>query len=291
LDSERNALLEIVRIFFTDDYSTAFDVNKILLPAWMDFEPSSLPTLPALPVRMFLLLETEMYRYYGISHMVDSCLQQLLRQDIGIWAVSSLRMNNYRLVALPTQSDPTYGSTLVREQIRIPMPVSPLDRYVLWPGLNIHFVPGEFCRWSALTEAKIRGGYFGVLPDNKVKDNVRIHQRQRTNQDAHLRNPISQALIGDIDWENDLVREYIRCLFHAANNDSKSMEAFTVWLLQPSVDVAAETSWLNVLTDHIMQDDKEKSFLSVAVLSGNTTCLPDEVIQQFREYATVFLIP
>lgn len=140
-------------------------------------------------------------------------------------------------------------------------------------------------------EAKIRGGYFRVLPDNKVKDNVRIHRRQGTNQDAKLSNPISRALIGDIDWESNLVREYIRSLFHAANNDSKSMEAFTVLLLQPSVDVAAETSWLNVLTDHIMQDDKEKSFLSVAVLSGNTTCLPDEVIQQFREYAKVFLYP
>ena len=59
-DSERNALLEIVRIIFTDDYSTAFDVNKILIPAWMDFEASSFPTLPTLPVRMFLLLGTEM---------------------------------------------------------------------------------------------------------------------------------------------------------------------------------------------------------------------------------------
>ena len=38
-DLERNALLEIVRIIFMDDYSTAFDVNKILIPAWMDFEP------------------------------------------------------------------------------------------------------------------------------------------------------------------------------------------------------------------------------------------------------------
>ena len=161
------------------------------------------------------------------------------------------------------------------------MPVSPVDKYVLWQGLNIHFVPAKFCGWSALMEAKTRGGYFGVLPDNKVKGDLWIHQRQGTNQDAPLRNPISRALIGDLDWESDLVREYIRALFHAANNDPKSMEAFTFLLLQPSVDVAAESSWLNVLTDHIMQDDKEKTFLSVAVLNGNTTCLPDEVIQQF----------
>jgi hypothetical protein len=58
------------------------------------------------------------------------------------------------------------------------------------------------------------------------------------------------------------------------------------------VEVAAQISWLNVLTDHhIRQKDKTKSFLSVAVLNGNMTCLPDDTIQQFREYAKVFLIP
>ena len=139
-------------------------------------------------------------------------------------------------------------------------------------------------------DAKIKRGYFKVLPENNVKEIVQIDPREGI-QDATLRNPISRALIGDIDWESDLVRAYILNLFNAANNNSKSLEAFLVLLLQPSVEVAAQTSWLSIFTDHIRQKDKSKSFLSVAVLNGNTTCIPDDVIQQFREYAKVFLIP
>lgn len=281
---------KIVHIIFIDNYTTAFEVNKILLPAWMDLEPSSFPTLPAPPARMFLLLEAEMYRFYGSSRMAYSCLQQLLRQDIGIWAVSALRMNNYRLVAVPTQSDPTDSQTMADKQMRIPMPVSPDDKYVLWPGLNIHFVPTKYRRWIALMGAKIKRGYFKVLPENKVKDIVQIDPREGI-QDVAIKNPISRALSGDLDWESDLVRAYIRNLFNAANNDSKSLEAFIALLLRPSVEVAAQTSWLSIVTDHIRRKDKSKSFLSVAVLNGNTTCLPDLVIGQFREYAKVFLIP
>jgi len=134
----------------------------------MDLEPPSFPTPPAPPARMFLLLEAEMYRFYGSSRMAYSSLQQLLRQDIGIWAVSALRMNNYRFVAVPTQSDPTDSQTMADKHMRIPMPVSPDDKYVLWPGLNIHFVPTKYRRWIALMGAKIKRGYFKVLPENKV---------------------------------------------------------------------------------------------------------------------------
>jgi len=290
-DSERKALLEIVRIIFTDDYSTAFDVNTILIPSWMDFEPSSFPTIPAPSARMFLHLEAEMYRYYyGKSPMAYSCLQQLLRQDIGIWAVSALRTNDYRLVAVPTQSDPTYSQILAAKQVRIPMPISPDDRYVLWPGLNILFVPTKFCRWITFMDAKIKRGYFKVLPGHKVKDIARVDPRVMI-QDAALKNPISRALLGDLGWESDLVQAYIRNLFNAANNHSKSLEAFIALLLRPSVEVAAQNSWLSIVTDHIRQKDKSISFLSAAVLNGNRTCLPDDVILQFREYSKVFLIP
>jgi hypothetical protein len=287
-DSDRNALLAIVRMIFGDNYTAAFDDKWIHTPVWLDFEPTTCPTVSAPPARMFLLLETEMYRHYGDSPMVHSCLQQLLRQDIGIWAVSALQMNNYRLVAVPTQSDPTDSQTLYHEKMRIPMPVSPDYKYVLWPRLNIHFVPTKFCRWIALMDAKTKRGYFKVLRQNKVKDIVQIDRRQGI-QDATLRNPISRALIGDLDWESDLVREYVRSLFNATN-DSKSLEAFIFLLTRQSVEAAAETSWLNILADHNMQKDKSKTFLSAAVLNWNTTCLPDDVIQQFREYAKLYLI-
>jgi hypothetical protein len=287
-DSDRNALLAIVRMIFGDNYTAAFDDKWIHTPVWLDFEPTTCRTVSAPSARMFLLLETEMYRHYGDSPMVHSCLQQLLRQDIGIWAVSALQMNNYRLVAVPTQSDPTDNQALYHEKMRIPMPVSPDYKYVLWPRLNIHFVPTKFGRWIALMDAKTKRGYFRVFRQTKVKDIVQIDRRQGI-QDATLRNPISRALIGDLDWESDLVREYVRSLFNATN-DSKSLEAFIFLLTRPSVEAAAETGWLNILADHNMQKDKSKSFLSVAVLNWNTTCLPDDVIQQFREYAKLYLV-
>jgi len=181
-----------------DDYSTAFDVNQIVFPSWMDFQRSSFPTIPAPPARMFLLLEAEMYRYYGSLRMAYSCLQQLLRQDIGIWAVSALRANNYRLVAVPTQSDPTDCQTLASKQLWTPLPILPDNQYVLWPGLNILFVPTKFRRWITLMDAKSKHGYFQDLPGNSVKDVVRVDPRVGI-QNAALRNPISQALLGDLD--------------------------------------------------------------------------------------------
>jgi hypothetical protein len=287
---ERNALLEIVRISFKDDHSTTFDVNKIVFPSWMDFEPSCFPTIPAPPARMFLLLEAEMYRYYGSSRMAHSCLQQLLRQDLGIWAASALRTNNYRLVAVPTQSDPTECQTLASNQMRTPLPILPDNQYVLWPRLNILFVPTKFRRWITLMDAKRKRGYFQVLHGNTVKDVVRVDPRVGI-QNAALRNPISRALLGELDWECKLVTAYIRNLFNAANNDSKSFEAFIALLLRPSVEVAVQTSWLSIVTDHIRQKDKSTSFLSVGILNGNTTCLPDDVILQFREFFKVLHIP
>ena len=290
-DSERKALLEFVRIIFTHDCSTAFDVNTILIPSWMDIEPSSFPTIPAPSAGMFLHLEAEMYRYYyGKSPMAYSCLQQLLHQDIGMWAVSALRTNDYRLVAVPTQSDPTYSQILAAKQVRIPMPISPDDRYMVRPGLNILFVSPKFWQWITFLNAKIKRGYFKVLPGHKVKDIAPVDPRVMI-QDAALSNPISRALLGDHGWESDLVQAYIRNLFNAANNHCKSLEAFIVLLLRPSVEVAAHNSWLSIVTDHIRQKDKSISFLSAAVLNGNRTCLPDDVILQFREYSKVFLIP
>ena len=99
-------------------------------------------------------------------------------------------------------------------------------------------------------DAKIKPGYFKVLRGHKVKDIVRVDPRVMI-QDAALKNPISQSLLGDLGWESDLVQAYIRNLFNAANNHSKSLEAFIALLLRPSVEVAAQNSWLSIVTDHI----------------------------------------
>jgi len=110
-------------------------------------------------------------------------------------------------------------------------------------------------------------------------------------QNAALKNPISRALLGHLGWESDLVQVYIRNLFNAANNHSNCLEAFIALLLWLSVEVAAQNSWLSIVTDHIRQKDKSISFLSAAVQNGNRTYLPDDVIPQFREYSMVFLLP
>jgi len=70
------------------------------------------------------------------------------------------------------------------------MPISPDNRYVLWSGLNILFVPTKFCRWITFMDAKIKPGYFKVLPGHKVKDIVRVDPPVMI-QDAALKNPIS----------------------------------------------------------------------------------------------------
>jgi len=54
------------------------------------------------------------------------------------------------------------------------MPVFPNDKYVLWPGLNIHFVPTKLCHWIALNDASIKRGYSKALPKNKVMAIVQI---------------------------------------------------------------------------------------------------------------------
>jgi len=278
---EKRALRRIATMAFGSSVLNQKEGGWINLP-WMNGTLDGSSETPS--VAAMVVLEMHMYTQRPMIHTV---FQQLLRQDLGVWALSALRMDNYKLIAAPVQSEKGLccrwsdsGSVG-----RIQLPEYQQDGGICWPGANIHFVSsihGSGATWQNLLKGNKTGGYFDVSVDGKLAK--RIRYAAKGVQMLSLMNPIAKALVGNASWEDKEVKGFVSGLFRATENDEDLKYHIDMYTLRTAT-MAFESSWLSVVTDHHRQENQAESYLSVAVLNNDVTCIPEDEVQTIRKFA------
>lgn len=272
---EREALQRIaMKIFGASVFTT-----KVHTIPWLDSALACFSGNPSFSSMIALEMHTFRSQQRPLTHTV---LQQLLRQDLGLWVLAALALDDYRLlaVAVPCNLDLCCSWKDKGNVVEVCSSDQHTGQY-FWLGTNIHFISRSSILWDIVRKAPA-GTYFLQTPKGVLK-NKPIRGLQPI-PGVTLLNPISQALVGKADWEDAAVTSFVSKLLEVSADDDAlgyqvEMHARSAALL------AFEGSWLSVLTVANRKPMNSAADLLEEVLTANETCISDDQVVCIRNLA------
>ena len=210
-------------------------------------------------------------------------LQQFLRQDLGLWALAALALDDYRLLAVAVPSTLDLCCNWKAEGTAIQVSASGQHpAHYFWPGTNIHFIAhGDGIHRDVVGKAP-SGTYFGQTPQGLLKRRP-TRGLQPVSGVTQL-NPISQALVGKADWEDAAVSGFVSILFEVFTDDNAL--GYQVGTHTRSAAILAfQCSWLNVLAVAHQEPKTGVADLLNEVLATGETCINDDEVSKIRKLA------
>jgi hypothetical protein len=275
-EGEREALQRIAtKIFGASVFATQVHTIR-----WLDSAVAGLGGDPSVSSLIALEMHTFSSQQRPLTYTV---LQQLLRQDLGLWALAALALDDYRLiaVAVPSALNLCCNWKDKGTAVQVCAPGQHTAHY-FWLGTNIHFIArGDSIHWDAVRKAP-SGTYFGQTLQGLLK--WRPTRGLQPVPGVTQLNPISQALVGKADWEDAAVSGFVSMLFEASTDDDAlgyqvEMHARSAALL------AFEGSWLSVLAVAHQKSRNGAADLLNEVLAADETCINDDEAAKIRNLA------
>jgi hypothetical protein len=273
---ERQALQRIATKMFGASVFTAQDHTiRRLDPAvaGLDGDPS-----------VSSLIALEMHTFKSQHRLPTyTVLQQLLRQDLGLWALAALALDDYRLLAVAVPSMLDLCCKWKDEGTAIQVSASGQHpAHYFWLGANIDFIArGDGFHWDVVRKAPL-GTYFGQTPQGLLK--WRSTRGLQPVPGVTQLNPISQALVGKADWEDAAVSGFVSMLFEISTDDDAL--GYQVGMYARSAAILAfEGSWLSVLAVAHQEPKTCVANLLNKVLATGETCIHDDEVSKIRTLA------
>jgi hypothetical protein len=247
---------------------------------WLDSAVAGLDSDPSVSSMIALEMHTFRSQQRLLTYTV---LQQLLRQDLGLWALAALALDDYRLlaVAVPSALDLCCNWKDKGAAVQVCTSGQHTAHY-FWLGTNIHFIArGDGIHWDVVRKAP-SGTYFGQTLQGSLK--WRPTRGLPPVPGVTQLNRISQALVGKADWEDAAVSGFVSMLFEVSTDDDAlgyqvEMHARTAALL------AFEGSWLSVLAVAHQKPRNGAADLLNEVLAAGETCINDDEVAKIRNLA------
>jgi hypothetical protein len=274
---EREALQRIAMKTFGASVFTT-EVHTI---RWLDSALAGFPGDPSVSSLIALEMHTFRSQQRPLTHTV---LQQLLRQDLGLWALAALALDDYRLlaVAVPCELDLCCNWKDKGTVVQVCGSGQHSAQY-FWLGTNIHFVAGSngSILWDIVRKVPA-GTYFHQTPQGILKN--KPTRGLQPIPEVTLLNPISQALVGKADWEDAVVNSFVSKLF-AVSADDDALEYQVDMHARSAVLLAFEGSWLSVLTVSNRKSMNGAADILDEVLAADETCISDDQVVGIRNLA------
>jgi hypothetical protein len=162
------------------------------------------------------VLEMELAMNREIGNHGPSVYRQLMAQDIGLWAASSLLLNTIELIAVPifggfvADEIPSQGRRWVLETTREKVSV------VLWRPCNVAYLPISAVSHQQLRSLKSGQKTLVFVHDSQVRQ-LRVTVAPTMHNAVPLRNPVARALRRELEWSDPTVQGQVSCLLRDAS--------------------------------------------------------------------------
>jgi len=273
---EREALQRIA----TKTFGASVFTTQVHTIRWLDPAVAGLDGDPSVSSLIALEMHTFKSQHRLPTYTV---LQQLLRQDLGLWALAALALDDYRLLAVAVPSTLDLCCNWKEEGTAIQVSASGQHpAHYFWLGTNIHFIArGDGIHWDVVRKAP-SGTYFGQTPQGLLKR--RPTRGLQPVPGVTQLNPISQALVGKADWEDAAVSGFVSMLFEVSTDDDAL--GYQVGMHARSAAILAfEGSWLSVLAVAHQEPKTGVADLLNEVLATGETCINDDEVSKIRKLA------
>jgi hypothetical protein len=199
------------------------------------------------------VLEMERAMNREIVDSGPSVYRQLMAQDIGLWAASSLLLKTIELTAVPIFGDfavnevPSEGRSWVLETTRDKINV------VLWRPCNIAYLPIRALSDNKLQSLKSGKHVLVFVHQSRVRQ-LRITKPPTMHNAVALRNPVARALRRELEWSDPAVQAQVSCLLrHASAHPRRTAfeKAIEADSQSATFNACMATTWIMVNDDRL----------------------------------------